>query len=160
MATKTPLERDIALIRRRVDAFARIQPTQDAYVQDLLTQTTVAPPLLVGDPFVWVDAVTITIPAQKKAVIKRFAMEADRPAGLYMVRWRFVINGAGGTNYQSPPVSFGTISQPSEIWIDADQQNTITLQFKNFDQTISYTLTTRIVLWSWDINTFIGARGL
>ena len=143
--------RDIAIIRRRLDSLPRIKPSQDSYVQDFLDSTTVAAPLTPTTPLVWVTARTIDVPPQKRAVVKYFAYEGDRPAALFFTRFRFVVNGAGGTNYQSPPIAFASIQNPTEIWIDADQQNTIELQFKNFDQTIGYLIFSRVVCWSWDL---------
>ena len=142
--------RDIAIIRRRLDSLPRIKPSQDAYVQDFIDQTTVAT-LGAGVTPAWVTARTIDIPPQKRAVVRYFAYEGDRPAAIFYTRFRFIVNGAGGTNYQSPPVAFSSIQNPTEIWIDADQQNTIELQFKNFDQTLGYLITSRIVCWSWDL---------
>jgi hypothetical protein len=137
--------KDLGLIRRRLEALPRVFPTKEAYVQDFSDTTTV----LAGG--VWQTARTLEIPAQKRAIVKYLAMDTQNAAAAFLLRFRFVVNGTTTINYASPPYMFSNVSQPSQIWLDVDQQNVVELQFKNLDNTTSYTVNSRMIAWSWDL---------
>lgn len=121
-----------------------------SYPQDFLDLTNV-PFTTTPGTTAWVDVRSFKVEAQKRAMVAYFAMTSNNDTADIFIRFRFLVNGNVLTNYQAPPVNFGIVAQPSRIWIQLEQENILTLQLGSMDDTITYAVSTRLTLWTWDL---------
>jgi len=124
-------------------------PVWGAYPQDF-QDITLCPFTPVAGTTQWTLVRAYAVPAQKRAVVRYFGMTVPNLAANVFIRWRFLVNGSPMTSYQGSPVNFVGLSQPGNVWIQLDQENTVALEIGNVSDTAGWWACTRFVLWTWD----------
>ncbi len=92
----------------------------------------------------------LEVPAWRKGIFKKLAVEPSDPAAIPAITWSIKRSGATVENYQNVDAPIGGINFPDVVNVEFDRQQLLQVTVSNA-AAFPYDMHVRVIAWFWDI---------